>query len=48
MTYAIDAMRALILTGWNPRALATMAAVLVVFDAAMLWLGSRVIGRHLA
>ncbi|HEY1374687.1 MAG TPA: ABC transporter permease [Candidatus Binatia bacterium] len=48
MTYAIDAMRALILTGWNPQALATMAAVLVVFDAAMLWLGSRVIGRHLA
>ncbi|HKA33538.1 MAG TPA: ABC transporter permease [Candidatus Binatia bacterium] len=47
MTYAIDAMRALILTGWNSQALVTMVAVLVVFDAVMLWLGSRVIGRHL-
>ena len=47
MTYAIDAMRALILTGWNPQTLTTMVAVLVAFDAVMLWLGSRVIGRHL-
>ncbi len=48
MTYAIDAMRALILTGWNPQTLATMAAVLVAFDLVMLWLGSRMIGRRLA
>lgn len=48
MTYAIDAMRALILTGWNPQGLAFMLAVLVVFDAVMLWLGSRMLGRHLA
>ena len=48
MTYAIDAMRTLILTGWNPQPLAFMAAVLLAFDAVMLWLGSRVLGRHLA
>ena len=48
MTYAIDAMRALILTGWNPPGLASMLGVLLAFDAAMLWLGSRMLGRHLA
>jgi ABC-2 type transport system permease protein len=48
MTYAIDAMRTLILSGWNPQPLAFMAAVLLAFDAVMLWLGSRVLARHLA
>jgi ABC-2 type transport system permease protein len=48
MTYAIDAMRTLILTGWNPQPLAFMAAVLLAFDAAMLLLGTRLLSRHLA
>lgn len=48
MTYAIDGMRSLVLTGWNGTVLAQMVAVLVAFDAAMFWLGSRVLRRHLA
>ena len=48
MTYAIDAMRSLILTGWDAPRLLWMLAVLLVFDAAMLWLGARVLSRQLA
>lgn len=48
MTYAIDAMRSLTLSGWNGNTLAKMAIVLVLFDAAALWLGSRILRRHLA
>lgn len=48
MTYAIDAMRGLILTGWDPHGLAWMALVLLVFDGAMFWLGARVLSRQLA
>jgi ABC-2 type transport system permease protein len=48
MTYAIDGMRALILTGWDAPRLLLMLAVLLVFDGAMFWLGARVLSRHLA
>lgn len=48
MTYAIDAMRSLALSGWQASALVEMALVLVIFDAAMLWLGSRILSRRLA
>ena len=48
MTYAIDAMRSLILTGWDAPRLLFMLAVLLVFDAAMFFLGARVLSRHLA
>lgn len=48
MTYAIDAMRALILSGWDAPRLAWMLAVLLVFDGVMFWLGARTLGRHLA
>jgi ABC-2 type transport system permease protein len=48
MTYAIDAMRALILTGWDAPRLLVMAIVLLVFDGAMFWLGAKVLSRHLA
>jgi len=48
MTYAIDAMRSLILTGWDAPRLLWTVAVLLVFDAAMLWLGARVLSRQLA
>lgn len=48
MTYAIDAMRSLILTGWDAPRLGLMAAVLLVFDGAMFFLGARVLSRHLA
>jgi ABC-2 type transport system permease protein len=47
MTYAIDAMRSLILTGWDAPRLLWMAAVLLVFDGAMFFLGARVLSRHL-
>lgn len=48
MTYAVDAMRSLILTGWDPQRLLAMAIVLIAFDAAMFWLGRRTLSRHLA
>ena len=48
MTYAIDGMRSLILTGWDLPRLVLMAIVLVAFDAAMFWLGRRALSRHLA
>jgi ABC-2 type transport system permease protein len=48
MTYAIDAMRSLALSGWHVSVLVEMALVLVIFDAAMLWLGSKILRRHLA
>ncbi len=48
MTYMIDAMRSLILSGWDLPLLVRMAIVLLVFDGAMFWLGGRVLRRHLA
>ena len=48
MTYAIDAMRSLILTGWDWPRLLLMVIVLLVFDGAMFWLGARVLSRQLA
>ncbi len=48
MTYAIDGMRSLVLSGWDQSLLAQMVIVLLIFDAAMFWLGGRVLRRHLA
>lgn len=48
MTYAIDGMRSLVLSGWNGSALAEMTIILFLFDAATLWLGSTILRRHLA
>lgn len=48
MTYAIDAMRSLVLSGWDGLLLAQLAIVLVVFDGAIFWLGAKVLNRHLA
>jgi ABC-2 type transport system permease protein len=48
MTYAIDGMRSLILSGWDGAMLASMVLVLLVFDTIMLWLGARVLRRQLA
>jgi ABC-2 type transport system permease protein len=48
MTYAVDGMRTLALSGWNGSVLARMAIVLLVFDVAMFWIGSKVLRRHLA
>jgi ABC-2 type transport system permease protein len=48
MTYTIDAMRSLVLSGWNGTLLTNMAIVLIVFDGAMLWFGGRVLRRHLS
>ena len=48
MTYAIDGMRSLVLSGWDGQPLIRMVLVLLIFDAAAFWLGSRVLRRHLA
>jgi len=48
VTYAVDGMQALILSGWNGPSLLRMVMVLVIFDALMFLLGSRVLRRHLA
>jgi len=48
LTYAIDAMRSLILSGWDGPRLLVMAIVLLIFDGAMFWLGARVLSRQLA
>lgn len=48
MTYAINGMRALILSGWEVGLLFRVTIVLLVFDALMFWFGSRVLRRHLA
>jgi len=48
MTYAIDAMRSLVLSGWDGLLLAQLAIVLLIFDAAMFWVGAKVLSRHLA
>lgn len=48
MTYAIDAMRSLVLFGWDGFLLAQIAAGLLLFDGAMLWLGVKAVNRHLA
>lgn len=47
MSYAIDATRALVLTGWETARLLTMAAALVIFDALALVIGTRVYRRAL-
>jgi ABC-2 type transport system permease protein len=48
MTYAVDGMRSLILSGGDGPALLRMALVLVAFDCVALWLGIRVFRRQLA
>lgn len=48
VTYAVDGMRSLILSGWNGPSLLRMVMVLVIFDVLMFLLGSRVLRRHLA
>ncbi|NLG68680.1 MAG: ABC transporter permease, partial [Firmicutes bacterium] len=45
MTYAIDAVRSLMLDGWVPGLLAGVAGVLVLFDAACLAIGVRTFSR---
>ena len=48
LTYAVDGMRALILTGWDGPSLLRMVIVLIVFDAVIFWFGARVLRRRLA
>jgi ABC-2 type transport system permease protein len=48
MTYAIDGMRSLILSGWDLSMLFRMVIVLVIFDGVMFWLGARILSRQLA
>lgn len=47
MTHAVQAMRELIVTGWNPAQLGTSIGILVVIDILCLFLGIRVLSRHL-
>ncbi|MGH7828875.1 MAG: ABC transporter permease, partial [Candidatus Binatia bacterium] len=42
MTYAIDGMRFLILSGWDGAMLTRMVLALLLFNAVMLWFGGRV------
>ncbi len=48
VTYAVDGMRSLILSGWHGPSLLRMVMVLVIFDVLMFLLGSRVLRRHMA
>ena len=48
VTYAVDGMRSLILSGWNGPSLLRMVMVLVIFDVLVFLLGSRVLRRHMA
>ena len=48
MTYAIDGMRSLILSGWDGSLLIQGVTVLLLFDMGMFWVGSKVLSRHLA
>ncbi len=48
VTYAVDGMRSLILSGWNGPSLLRIVIGLLVFDVVMFLLGSRVLRRHLA
>ncbi len=48
VTYAVDGMRALILSGWDGPSLLRMLLVLVCFDVAMFFLGAKVLNRRLA
>jgi ABC-2 type transport system permease protein len=48
LTYAIDGMRSLIIVGWDGPVLLRMAVALLVFDGVVIWLGNRVLRRHLS
>lgn len=48
MTYAINGMRALILSGWDVGLLLRIILVLLIFDGLVFWLGSRLLSRRLA
>ncbi len=48
VTYAVDGMRSLILSGWNGPSLLRLGMVLVIFDVLIFLLGSRVLRRHMA
>ncbi|HEY4485263.1 MAG TPA: ABC transporter permease [Nitrospiria bacterium] len=47
MTYAIEAVRDLVIGAWNPIALARVFAVLIAFDAVSVWLSTRAFHRQL-
>ena len=48
LTYAVDGMRSLIVVGWDGPVLLRMVVALLLFDAVVIWLGGRVLRRHLA
>ncbi len=48
MTYTIDAVRALILEGWAWGTIIQVVAILIVFDAVCLLIGSQVLRRQFA
>lgn len=47
MTHAIEAVRTLVITGWDGRVLANMGGMLVAIDAVLLYVASRVLRRSL-
>lgn len=48
MTYAIDGMRSLVLSGWDIELLIRIVLVLLLFDGAAFWLGKRILSRHMS
>jgi ABC-type multidrug transport system permease subunit len=48
MTYAVNGMRTLVVSGWDWPGLLRMAAVLLVFDAVSLVLGSLALRRRIS
>jgi ABC-2 type transport system permease protein len=47
MTYATEAVRSLIVGGWEAMAIAKVAAVLIVFDIVSIWFSGRVLQRRM-
>jgi ABC-2 type transport system permease protein len=48
MTYAVNGMRVLILSGWDVGLLIRIVLVLLFFNGLTFWLASKILGRHLA
>jgi ABC-2 type transport system permease protein len=47
MTYATEAVRSLIVGGWEVAAIAKVAAVLILFDVVSIWFSGRVLQRRM-
>ena len=48
LTHAIEAIRTLVIVGWDAGVLLQMGGLLAGVDALLLWLAARVLRRRLA